>query len=101
MRCTAAASCDAAPRRSRAMRPAGSAMDLSKRHPPSLSPRALAIAGWSACALGAALFFAIAWNISGESRLIAFDQRVSEWLQAQHSSALVTFLLLVTHLNST
>jgi uncharacterized membrane protein YdjX (TVP38/TMEM64 family)/membrane-associated phospholipid phosphatase len=76
-------------------------MDPDKRHPPSLSPRALAIAGWSACVAGGALFLAIASNISGESGLIAFDERVSQWLQARHSAPVVSFLLAVTHLNST
>jgi uncharacterized membrane protein YdjX (TVP38/TMEM64 family)/membrane-associated phospholipid phosphatase len=75
-------------------------MDLHKRHPPSLSPRALAIAGWSAFIVAGVLFLAIAWNVSGGSPLLALDERVSAWLQARHSPGLTAFFLAVTHLNS-
>ena len=76
-------------------------MDLGKRHPPSLSPRALAVAGWGAFLVAGALFLAIASQVSGESALVALDERVSEWAQAHRSPALVALLLAVTHLNST
>jgi uncharacterized membrane protein YdjX (TVP38/TMEM64 family)/membrane-associated phospholipid phosphatase len=75
-------------------------MDLHKPHPPSLSPRALAITGWAAFTAAGVLFLAIAWNVSGGSPLLALDERVSAWLQARHSPALTAFLLVVTHLNS-
>lgn len=75
-------------------------MDLHKPHPPSLSPRALAIAGWGAFALAGALFLAIAWSVSRGSPLLALDEGVSEWVQARHSPGLTAFLLAVTHLNS-
>jgi uncharacterized membrane protein YdjX (TVP38/TMEM64 family)/membrane-associated phospholipid phosphatase len=75
-------------------------MDPHKRHPPSLSPRALAIAGWAAFGVAGALFLAIAWNVSSGSPLLALDERVSAWLQAHHSAGLIAFFLVVTHLNS-
>ena len=76
-------------------------MDLRKRHPHSLSPRALAIAGWSAFIIAGMLFLAIAWNLSGKSALVALDARVAGWLHAHGHSGLIAFLLGVTHLNST
>lgn len=80
-------------------------MDLSKPHPRSLSPRALAIAGWTAFVLAGVLFLAIAWNVSshtpGTSGLAALDTRVADWLHAHASGWAVAFFLAVTHLNST
>jgi len=70
--------------------------------PPSLSPRALAIAGWIAFGVGGALFLAIAWNVATRSALVALDMQVAEWLHADaHASAMrVAFLFAVTHLHS-
>jgi undecaprenyl-diphosphatase len=76
-------------------------MDLREPHPRSLSPRALAIAGWTAFAVAGLLFLAIAWNLTARSSLAALDARVSDWLQARGSPALIAFFLVVTHLNST
>jgi membrane-associated phospholipid phosphatase len=75
-------------------------MDPRKPHPPSLSPRALAVVGWGAFAVAAALFLAIGWNVSRAGALLAFDERVSAWLQAHRSPGLTVFFLAVTHLNS-
>ncbi len=69
--------------------------------PPSLSPRALAIAGWAAFAIAGILFITIAWHVSGgESRLLALDERLSGWMEAHHTPGLVAFFLALTHLNS-
>ena len=76
-------------------------MDLPRRHPASLSPRALAIAGWTAFLLAGVLFLAIGWNVSARGSLVALDTRVSGWLQEHGHPALIGFLLAVTHLNST
>ena len=76
-------------------------MQLREPHPHSLSPRALAIAGWTAFLVAGILFLAIAWNVSAQSSLLALDARVAEWLHAHGSPALVAALLAVTHLNST
>ena len=76
-------------------------MDLREPHPRSLSPRALAIAGWTAFAVAGLLFLAIAWNLTARSSLAALDARVAEWLHARGTPALIAFFLVVTHLNST
>lgn len=68
--------------------------------PHSLSPRALAIAGWSAFLLAGLLFLAIAWNVTTRSALVAMDARVADCLHAQGHPALIAFLLAVTHLHS-
>ena len=72
------------------------------QRPHSLSPRALAIAGWIAFGIGGALFLAIAWNVATRSALVALDARVAEWLHldAHASGARVAFFLAVTHLHS-
>jgi hypothetical protein len=49
------------------------------KHPPSLSPSGLAIAGWSAFLL---------------------DVRVADWLHAHRNSALTLLFLALTHLHS-
>ena len=76
-------------------------MDLRERHPHSLSPRALAIAGWAAFLLAGCLFLAIGWNVTARNSLVALDASVAEWLHEHGRPGLVAFLLAVTHLNST
>ncbi|HZO01911.1 MAG TPA: phosphatase PAP2 family protein, partial [Burkholderiales bacterium] len=76
-------------------------MDLRKPHPRSLSPRGLAIAGWSAFVLAGCLFLAIAWNVTANTALVALDARVAHWLHEHGRPSLIAFLLAVTHLNST
>ena len=75
-------------------------MDLRRPHPRSLSPHALAIAGWAAFVLAGLLFLAIAWNVAARSSIGALDVRVADWLHAHASPALTAFLLAVTHLHS-
>jgi len=76
-------------------------VDLRKPHPHSLSPRGLAVAGWSAFALAGCLFLAIAWNVTASTSLVALDARVAQWLHAHATPAFTAFMLAVTHLNST
>ena len=76
-------------------------MDLRRPHPHSLSPRALAIAGWAAFLGAGALFFAIAWNVSARSSLAALDVQVAMWLHAHAIPALTAIMLAVTQLHST
>lgn len=76
-------------------------MRLDRPHPHSLSPRALAIAGWSAFAFAGALFFAIAWNVTASTSLVALDARIATWLHAHATAPLTALMLAVTHLNST
>ena len=87
------------PRRERSERIRG-ALDPRRRHPPSLSPRLLAIAGWSAFALAGALFLAIAWNVTARSALVALDSRVATWLHGHGSRPLTALLFLVTNLHA-
>lgn len=70
--------------------------------PHSLSPRALAIAGWIAFGIGGAVFLAIAWNVTTRSALVALDTHVAEWLHADAAaSALrVRCMFAITHLHS-
>ena len=76
-------------------------MDLHRPHPPSLSPRALAVVGWAAFLLAGGLFLALAWSVSTRSSLVALDEGLARWLQDHAHPALVAALLGVTHLNST
>lgn len=76
-------------------------MNLDRPHPHSLSPRGLAIAGWSAFALAGGLFFAIAWNVTASSSLVALDARVAQWLHGHARPALTALLLAVSDLHST
>jgi len=73
----------------------------SMRQPHSLSPRALAIAGWTALVVGGLIFLAIAWNVTTRSTLAAIDMRVAELLHADaHASgARAGFFLVFTHLH--
>ncbi|HYY61197.1 MAG TPA: phosphatase PAP2 family protein, partial [Burkholderiales bacterium] len=75
-------------------------MDLRKRHPPSLSPRALAIAGWSAFLIAGLLFFGLAWNITARSALVALDGRVANFLHEHAGGAALTLFFAITQLHS-
>src|SRR5919201_864858 len=68
--------------------------------PPSLSPRLLAVAGWSAFVLAGAVFLAIAWNVTARTALVALDSRVASWLHEHGSRPLTAFFFLVTNLHS-
>jgi uncharacterized membrane protein YdjX (TVP38/TMEM64 family)/membrane-associated phospholipid phosphatase len=74
--------------------------EIHRPHPPSLSPRALAIAGWSAFVVAGLLFLAIAWNVTGRSALVALDGRIASWLHAHSNGALTKFFLAVSTLHS-
>lgn len=76
-------------------------MDVQRPHPPSLSPRALAIVGWGAFLLAGILFLVLAWSVSARSSLVALDERLAQTLHEHAHPALVAILLGVTHLNST
>jgi membrane-associated phospholipid phosphatase len=69
--------------------------------PHSLAPHALAIAGWVAFAVAGATFFALAWDVASRAPLVLLDARVASWLHAHHVPALTSFMLFVTHANST
>lgn len=70
--------------------------------PHSLSPRALAIAGWTAFTVCGLVFLGIAWNVTMRSALEAIDASVADALHADaHASGVRTaFFLGITHLHS-
>lgn len=70
-------------------------------HPRSLSPRALAAAGWIAFIIAGCIFLAIAWSVASRAPLVSLDAKVAAWLHAHVSPGLTYFMLLVTHANST
>jgi undecaprenyl-diphosphatase len=74
--------------------------ELRKPHPPSLSPRALAVAGWSTFLLAGLVFLAIAWSITGRTALAALDSRLADWLHHHSHRALTAFFFAVTNLHS-
>jgi undecaprenyl-diphosphatase len=75
-------------------------MDLRQPHPPSLSPRALTIAGWVTFILAGVLFLAIAWSITTRMPLVSLDAKVAAWLHGHASPALTKFMIGVTQMNS-
>ena len=68
--------------------------------PHSLSPRALAIAGWTAFVVAGVTFIALAWNVAAHAPLVQLDFRVTDWLQEHRSGPLTAVMLAVTHMNS-
>ena len=72
---------------------------LSAAHPPSLSPRALAVVGWGALVLAFWLFLTIAWDVETHAELVLIDARVAAWLHEHASRALTTVMLGITHLH--
>ena len=76
-------------------------MYLPASRPRSLSPRGLAIVGWSALLMATLLFLAIGWNVSGRTWLVVLDVAVAAWLHAHAIPEVTMLLLAVTHLNST
>ena len=74
--------------------------EVRKPHPPSLSPRALTIAGWTAFLIAGLIFFGLAWNITARSALVALDGRIVNWMHARTGGAALSFLYAVTQLHS-
>ncbi|HYC38072.1 MAG TPA: phosphatase PAP2 family protein [Usitatibacter sp.] len=68
--------------------------------PHSLSPRALAIAGWSAFLVAGALFMAVAWNVAARESIVVLDERVTAWWETRRSPPLTTAMLALTHAHS-
>jgi len=76
-------------------------MDPSSPHPPSLSPRGMALLGWGSLLLAGALFFTLAWDVETRAPLVLLDARTAAWLHLHASLELVAFLYAVTQVNST
>ena len=66
----------------------------------SLSPRALAIAGWAAFLLAGVLFIAVAWNVAAHAPVLGLDAAVMAWLNTRRTVALTTVMLAITHTHS-
>jgi membrane-associated phospholipid phosphatase len=75
-------------------------MQAREPHPRSLSPRALAIVGWSAFLIAGMIFLAIGWNVSTRAPLVFLDARIAAWLHERASPGLTQFMLAVTHAHS-
>lgn len=73
---------------------------LSAR-PHSLSPRALAIAGWIAFVAAGAIFLGLAWNVAAHDTIVTVDATVAEWLHRHAYAPLTAAMFAVTHANST
>ena len=75
------------------------ARSLSEPHPPSLSPRALAVVGWGALVLTFWLFLTIAWDVETHAELVLIDARVATWLHEHASVPLTKVMLVITHVH--
>ncbi len=70
-------------------------------HPPSLSPRALALLGWGAFILGNVTFLALAWNVAGHRELVVLDAKLAALLHHNATPAITNLMLMITHMHST
>lgn len=69
--------------------------------PRSLSPRGIAIAGWSAFLIAGATFMALAWSVTSRAPVVLLDDTVTEWLRARRTAPMTSLLLAWTHVHST
>ncbi|HUP28899.1 MAG TPA: phosphatase PAP2 family protein [Usitatibacter sp.] len=72
-----------------------------KTQPHSISPRALAIAGWAGFAVAGVTFLTLAWNVASHAQLVTIDAKVAAFLHENAAPAFTRFMLVVTHANST
>lgn len=82
------------------MNPPGATQPLEPP-PHSLSPRGLAIAGWTALVVAGAIFFNLAWDVAGHTEIVVLDARVAAWLHAHGSPTLTKIMIAITDANST
>ena len=75
-------------------------MHALEPRPHSLSPRGLAIAGWSALAIAIGTFLALGWNLGPGSPLVDLDARVTAWMAGHRNTTASSFFLAITHLHS-
>ena len=75
-------------------------MRIAEPHPPSPSPRAIAIAGWAAFLLAGFIFLAIAWNVSAHAQIVVIDAKVAVWLHTHATPWLTDFFIVVTTIHS-
>ena len=74
---------------------------LTAGRPHSLSPRALALAGWIAFLVAGGIFLGLAWNVASHDTIVIVDAEVANWLHGHASPPLTTLMLAITHANST
>jgi membrane-associated phospholipid phosphatase len=67
--------------------------------PPSVSPRALAIAGVVSLAIALAAFVSFAWNVESQTRLVAVDANLTAWLAAHRTPLLTAAMLVISQAN--
>ena len=75
-------------------------MEVPEPHPKSISPRALAIAGWTSFAIAGLVFLALAWNVATRTPLVILDDTVTGWLAAHRNPAVTELMFAVTHIHS-
>jgi len=68
-------------------------MDLTRPHAHSLSPRGLAIAGWTGFLLAGGIFLAVAWNVAARDPIVVLDSTLATWFH-HHLSDPVTHVML-------
>ena len=72
----------------------------TEARPRSLSPRALAIAGWVAFLVAGFAFFTLAWNVAAHDTIVDIDLAITRWLASHRLAPLTAVMLAVTHANS-
>jgi len=73
--------------------------DLTRPHAHSLSPRALAIAGWVSFLLAGGIFMAVAWNVAFHRPIVVVDSTIASWFHAHLSDSWTHVMLAVSAAN--
>jgi undecaprenyl-diphosphatase len=74
-------------------------VDLTKPHAHSLSPRGLAIAGWTGFLLTGAIFITVAWNVAAHRPIVVLDSAIASWFHEHLSDSLTRLMLVVSAAN--
>jgi membrane-associated phospholipid phosphatase len=75
-------------------------MRVHEPQPHSLSPRGIAIAGWSAFLVAGATFMALAWNVASRAPLVQLDDAVAAAMGPLRTVFMTHAMLVWTHLHS-
>jgi membrane-associated phospholipid phosphatase len=75
-------------------------MRLPEARPHSLSPRGLAIAGWTAFVVAGLTFMALAWNVAAHAPIVDLDMRVMDWMQRHRVEGISAAMIVITQANS-
>jgi membrane-associated phospholipid phosphatase len=71
-------------------------MDLTEPRAHSLSPRALAIAGWAGFVLAGGIFLAVAWNVAMREPIVVLDSSVASWFHSHLSDPVTQVMLAIS-----